>query len=280
MLTKIILASLLEMTVAFVGLLFFFKNSDRLLKHTNIMLSLAVGAFLGVVFLDLLPEAVEMVGDSAFIYVLVGFLGFLILSRTLFWYHHHHNQSEGSHEAHPHPRGPMVLIGDAVHNFIDGALIAFSFMADPTLGIVTTLAVLLHEFPQEIADFFVLISSGYSKKRALTLNVLSSSTTLVGALLAYAVGTGFQGIIGPALAITAGNFIYIAASDILPGLSSDGKSRNKTLKQILAILIGIFIIFFAIKLSGHSHSDEDVHHESETAEYHLGDGHLDEDSDH
>lgn len=265
MLTNIILASLAEMAVAFVAILFFVYKSHVFLKRLPILLSVAVGAFLGIVFLDLLPEAVHFGGEGMYIYVLVGFLLFFILSRFFIWYHHHHSDEEGEH-AHPAPRGPMVLIGDGVHNFIDGALIAFSFMANPALGVVTTLAVLIHEFPQELADYFVLLSAGYSKKKALFWNVVSSSTTLIGALLAYFVGSKFEGILGPALAIAAGNFIYLAASDILPELSHGAHSVKKSITQIFAILFGIVLIFFAINLSGHSHENEDGHADEHSEE--------------
>jgi zinc and cadmium transporter len=277
MLSKIILASLIEMAVAFAGILFFLASTRRLINHIHLMLSVAVGAFLGIVFFDLLPEALEFGGNGMFLWVLVGFLAFFVLSRTLFWYHHHHNEEESHDHDHPAPRGPMILIGDALHNFVDGALIAFAFMANPALGVATTVAVLIHEFPQELADFFVLLSAGYSRKRALTLNLLSSSATLVGAFLAYFLGTHIEGLLGPALAITAGNFIYLAASDILPGLAhSHGKSSRNTFKQIAAIVFGIVLIFFALKLSGHEHAHEeaghdvheDVHIIEETGEHH------------
>ncbi len=276
MLTHIIFASLIEMSVAFVGVLFFLRSTDKLLKHTHILLSVAVGAFLGVVFFDLLPESIEMAGDSAFLFVLLGFLLFFILSRTLTWYHHHHSDEEYTHnDNHGKPRATMVLAGDALHNFIDGALIAFAFMANPALGVATTLAVLIHEFPQELADFFVLLSSGFSKKRALALNFLASVPTLIGALLAYFLGTHIEGLLGPALAITAGNFIYLAASDILPELSHNhGTSAKKTFRQILAVLLGIAAIWGTLKISGHHHAVEGEHghehgheeeHEEETA---------------
>lgn len=256
MLTKIILSSLIEMSIALAGILFFLVSTRRLMSHIHLMLSIAVGAFLGIVFFDLLPEALEFGGSEIFIYVLIGFLAFFILSRTLFWYHHHHNEAEAHDHDHPTVRGPMILIGDALHNFIDGVLIAFAFIANPALGIATTIAVLIHEFPQELADFFVLLSAGYTRKRALALNLLSSATTLVGALLAYFLGTHIHGLLGPALAITAGNFIYLAASDILPGLAhSHGESSRNTFKQILAIMFGIILIFFALQLSG-EHNDE------------------------
>ena len=250
MLSYIVIASLLEMVVAFAGILFVLAGFKSVRKHLYYFISFSVGTFLGVVFFDLLPEAFELNAEGhPSLWVLGGFLLFYILSRFLFWYHHH----EDEHCDHEYNKasGSMVLIADFVHNFVDGIVIAAAFMADTHLGIVTTIAVLLHEFPQEMSDFFVLIHAGMSKTRALLLNFAVSMSTLVGALLAYFAFSSVEGIVGPLLGLAAGNFLYIAASDLLPELHSKHNGGKKFV-QVGLLFLGLAIIY-GVSLIVHEH---------------------------
>ena len=210
-----------------------------------------MGTFLGVVFFDLLPEAIELTEhEQGPLWVLGGFLTFYLLSRFLFWYHHH----EDEHCDHEYSKesGVMILSADFVHNFVDGILIAAAFMADTHLGIVTTIAVLLHEFPQEMSDFFVLIRAGMSKTKALLLNFLVSISTLAGALIAYFALSSIEFAIGPLLGIAAGNFLYIAASDLLPSLhAKENKSRRAI--QVILLFVGLGVMFTISLFGGHDH---------------------------
>ncbi len=241
MLSYIIIASVLEMLIAFAGILFVFAGIEKIKKYLYYFISFSVGTFLGVVFFDLLPEAIELtpVGKAP-MWVLVGFLLFYLLGRFLFWYHHH----EDEHCDHTYTKtsGTMVLVADLAHNFVDGIVIATAFIADTHLGIVTTLAVLLHEFPQEMSDFFVLINAGMSKGRALFLNFLVSTTTLLGAFLGYFAFSSIEGVIGPLIGIAAGNFLYIAASDLLPELHRTENGGKKVI-QVALLFFGLVIIY-------------------------------------
>jgi zinc and cadmium transporter len=262
-LSLIILASLAEILIAFIGILLTLSRREWIISKMHYLLSLAAGTFLGVVFLDLIPEAFEAT-ENAPMWMLFGFILFLVLSRGLFWYHHHHHDQESDMENHPAPRGPLVIIGDSIHNFVDGTLIAFSFLASPALGVATTVAVLVHEFPQELADFFVLLSAGYSKKKAIMLNILSSIPTLIGAIIAYLLGSSIEWIIGPMLAITAGNFLYLAASDILPEITKrEEGSGMRIAKQIIILIIGIAIIWVTLNIFPHAHGESDDHTDEE-----------------
>lgn len=236
----ILAASVIETIVALIGQVTVFFGSDRIKKYIQYFISFAVGTMLAVVFLDILPEALEILSPRPlFAYVLAGFLFFFLLARFLFWYHCHNGQCE----VHQKTRGSMVLIGDAIHNFIDGIIIALAFMADIRLGIITTLAVLLHEVPQEMSDFFVLLKSGFSRKKALFYNYIVALATPLAAMLAYFFAPYLNSLIGPALGIVAGNFLYIAASDLVPELHAGHKKGAATLLQFSLILLGIFIIF-------------------------------------
>jgi len=200
---------------------------------------------LAVVFLDILPKSIETISaKSLFAYVLAGFLFFFVLTKILLLYHCHtgkcpiHRQQKRS--------GAKILFGDAVHNFIDGIIITVAFLADFNLGILTTIAVLIHEIPMEISDFFILLNAGYTRKKAIIYNFLIALTTPFGAVLTYFLAPNIlNSFVGPALGIVAGNFLYIAAVDLIPELH-DHKSIRATLSSILQfflILLGIFIIY-------------------------------------
>ncbi len=248
MLSYIIIASLLEMLVAFVGIIFVFAGVEKIKKYIYYFISFSVGTFLGVIFFDLLPEAMELTPNGKGpVWILAGFIAFYLLGRFLFWFHHHEDEHCDHDHTNAKSTGSMILTADFVHNFVDGIVIAAAFLADTHLGIVTTVAVLLHEFPQEMSDFFVLIRSGMSKTRALLLNFLSSVSTLVGALVGYFAFSSVEGIVGPLLGIAAGNFLYIAASDLLPELHRK-ENTGKKVVQVAILFLGIAIIFVVSSL--------------------------------
>src|SRR3989344_206815 len=204
MLIWILGAAIVESLVSLIGRLFVFWKEEAVRKATHRFISFAVGALLGVVFLDLLPEAVEIEKpDTLFMAALIGFVVFFILERFLWWYHCHDG------ECPVHAMGYLVLIGDALHNFIDGVVIAVAFLADFRLGILTSVAVIFHELPQEISDFVVLLHSGFSRSKALLYNFLIALATVAGALLAYVFRGSLENTLGIALGIVAGNFLYI-----------------------------------------------------------------------
>ncbi|MDH3354152.1 MAG: ZIP family metal transporter [Chromatiales bacterium] len=211
------------------------------------MVSFATGALLGTAFLALLPHALtEATVDphKVFMAVLAGLLVFFFMEKLVIWRHCHsshcdtHTDYEGGHT------GTMVLIGDGLHNFVDGVLIAAAFLTDEHLGVITAVAVAAHEIPQEIGDFAVLLHSGFSRSKALLFNVLASLTTVVGGVLAYYALSDVLSILPYVLAVAASSFIYIAVADLIPGLHKETR-LSATATQIFLIVAGIVVIYIA-----------------------------------
>ena len=211
--------------------------------------SFAIGALLGAAFLALLPHALghsEIDPHDISLTVLIGVLLFFLLEKMVLWRHCHHSHCEAHtlEQGHGVSSGTLILIGDGIHNFVDGILIAAAFLTDIHLGIVTALAVAAHEIPQEVGDFAVLLHSGFSRARALFYNVLSSITTVVGGVLAYYSLTDAEHILPYVLAIAASSFIYIAVADLIPGLHKKVQVAA-TVQQVLLIVMGVIVIYFA-----------------------------------
>src|SRR3989338_8617669 len=210
----------------------------------NALVSYAIGALLGAVFLDILPEAIEQSSSAAAVSgtVLIGILLFFTLEKLLLWRHCHHDDCE-VHEHDTHGRsGTMIMVGDTFHNFVDGVIIAAAFLTDINLGIVTALAIIAHEIPQEVGDFLILLHSGYSKAKALFVNLLSSLAMLAGGVLAYFALQFVQGIVPTLLALAAASMIYVAVADLIPGLHRRTKLSD-TLQQVVLIMLGVGSIF-------------------------------------
>lgn len=211
------------------------------------LISYAIGALLGAAFLEVLPHAIEANGDAGttMAIVLAGILGFFILEKLVLWRHCHDDDCEG-HEAHAaqddHGRsGLLILIGDTFHNFVDGVLIAAAFMQDVRLGVVTAMAIIAHEIPQEVGDFLILLHSGYSRLKAVLFNLLSSLATLAGGLLAFFALSAVQEVVPALLALGAASMIYVAVADLIPGLHKR-TALAATLQQVLLIAGGVVTI--------------------------------------
>ncbi len=247
------------------GLLSVFLASTFLLLSDNTrnlavphLVSFAIGALLGASFLGLIPHALEheyaIDPHDIGLTLLLGLLSFFLLEKLVLWRHCHSDHCDGhlpdtEHKhAHSHNKnqaaGTLILVGDTIHNFVDGILIAAAFMTDVHLGIVTALAIAAHEIPQELGDFVILLHSGFNRKKALYYNVLSSLGTLAGALLGYFVLAEMQQLLPYILVIAASSFIYIAVADLIPGLHEKNKP-SETLQQILLIAGGTLFIFIA-----------------------------------
>lgn len=180
------------------------------------LVSFSMGVLLAAAFLDILPEAAQQLSFREMgATVLAGLFLFFALEKTALWRHDHVHQ--GATDA-PSPIGLMIVLGDGLHNFVDGVLIAAAFLHDPALGVVTTMAVIAHEIPQEVGDFMVLLAVGYSRQRALLLNAVSGSAAVAGGLVGYVALQGVQGAIPYLLALAAASFIYIAVADLVPAL--------------------------------------------------------------
>jgi zinc and cadmium transporter len=217
------------------------------------LVSYAVGALLGAAFLDLLPEIFRTAKSPAraAAFILLGILVFFVLEKLLLWRHHHHHSEEEQHEAeeemrhtgHDHGRsGWMIIFGDAFHNFTDGVIIASAFLADIKVGIVTSLAIIAHEIPQEIGDFLVLLHSGFGKARALMWNFLSGMAAVVGALAGYLALSQVTAWLPEILAIAAASMIYVAVADLIPGLHRRTALRD-SMSQVVFIALGVGTIW-------------------------------------
>jgi zinc and cadmium transporter len=218
-----------------------------------ILISYAVGALLGAVFLEILPHAfratgsVELVAGS----ILAGILLFFVLEKLVLWRHCHveeceaHDPPVAQAHSHDHGRsGMMIVIGDTFHNFVDGILIAAAFLADHELGMVTAIAIIAHEVPQEVGDFLILLHSGYSKTRALMLNLLSSAAMVAGGVLAYFALQTLQHWIPVFLGLAAASMLYVSVADLIPGLHRRPELKA-TAQQVVLIALGVATIWLA-----------------------------------
>lgn len=234
--TQALIAGLCIASLSFLGILFFGKN-ERFARSHIFMLPMAVGVFLGVVFFELIPETLELSPLWGPLVVVTGFLSFYLLSYILDTFHHHH--AEESHTC-IHDNVRMLLIGDTIHNIADGIVLTSAFMLNPLLGIVTTLGIALHEAPQKIAEYGVLVHSGCSQKRATGYTFLSSLSVIVGIVLTYIFAHSFASYTFVLTGIAAGNLLYIATTDLIPELQNSHKDHFKT--TFMATLLGLLII--------------------------------------
>ena len=226
--------------ISLVGILTLSLNPERLKKMLLYMVSFAVGGLFGDAFLHLLPEAAQKIGVNmtmSFL-ILTGIILFFILEKFLRWQHCHVPTST----EHRHPVVALNLIGDAVHNALDGMIIAASFLASPAIGFATTLAVIFHEIPQEIGDFGILVHGGLSVRKALGYNLLSALSAFAGAALIFILGPQMQNSLVYILPLTAGGFLYIAGSDLIPELHQHDTHPAASLGQLACILLGIAVM--------------------------------------
>ena len=217
------------------------------------LVSYAIGALLGAAFLEVIPHAFEH-GDphTAALSILFGILVFFLLEKLLLW-RHSHDEHEVESAEHDHGRsGALIVVGDTIHNFLDGILIAAAFLQSTQLGIITALAIVAHEIPQEVGDFVILLNSGYSRTRAFFLNVLSSGATVVGGMLGYFALQVLEGWTPILLGIVAASMIYVAVADLIPGLHRRPELRA-TVSQMVLIGLGIGSIALARALIGGLH---------------------------
>jgi zinc and cadmium transporter len=246
MLANIIGANLLVGLIGVVGAYglvhFFIKNRSKVM----ILVSFAAGSMLAVSFFDLLPEAIAEHGNVMLImeYLVLGFVAFLLIEKAFFFYHCHEENCDR------HASVKLVIIGDSIHNFLDGVAIAASFLVSPTLGIATTLAIIIHEIPQEFGDMGILVHAGYSKAKALAFNLISGIFAILGGLLGFYYLSRFESFIPYVLALTAGGFIYIAAADLLPEVHAESDTRTKISIHSIAIIAGILTLWILGKIAG------------------------------
>jgi zinc and cadmium transporter len=246
------LAVVIVSLLSFVGVFTISVDEKKLDSFLLVFVSFAAGSILGAAYFELLPEAIELVeGSISLVYITLGFVAFFFLERVIYWYH-----------GHGHMRGVekkieitgdvskasvknfvyLNLVGDAIHNFTDGVVIATSFIIGFPVGFVTTIAAVFHEIPQEIGDFAVLVYGGLKRSLALGLNFFSAVTAVVGSVFAYFFSIYSEGFRGFIVAFAAGGFIYLAACELIPELQEE-KSLNKSILQFVLFTLGIALIW-------------------------------------
>ncbi|MDD4410003.1 MAG: ZIP family metal transporter [Candidatus Pacebacteria bacterium] len=233
--------------LSFLGFLFLGLKPEKLKTVIMVLVSFSAGALIGDAFFHLIPETVESAGPkdiNAYIYITLGIVIFFVLEKIIHWRHCHIPTSED----HPHELGVMNLVGDGLHNFLDGLIITSAFLVDINLGIATVFAVIAHEIPQKIGDFGILVYAGYSKLRAIWLNLIFSLISFAGGLLALFFA-GNPGLLMFLNSFTAGSFIYIAVADLIPEMKKDHSLSNSSI-QLLSILLGLgMMLGFKLYLS-------------------------------
>lgn len=245
-----ILATIFVGLVSLVGILTLYKKIKQSIWLRR-FISLAVGTLLGLVFFDLLPEAVESFQEPRhlFMIILASIFGFFTIEKIV---HHHHCRCQEDY-AHLTKKPHLIinnLIGDGLHNFVDGTIIASAFLTDYRLGLATTLAVALHEIPQELSDFSILIYAGLSRVKATLYNLATAMTSVLGAVAVLLLSTYVKQIVPVLLAVAAGNFIYLAMADLIPELQTENNSR-RVLAQLLWVGLGIAIIYVLVNYIAH-----------------------------
>jgi len=234
-----ILSVIIVSLISLIGILYFFIEKNKLYRSLIYLVSFSAGALLGDAFLHLIPEAYENSSNQHLIsiYILLGILLFFILEKTIHWRHCH----EEPCETHPHPFSYIILVGDTVHNFIDGLIIGASYLVSIQIGIATTIAVVFHEIPQEIGDFSSLIYGGFSRMRALMYNFISALFAVLGAFIVLFFGENSGNLVNFLIPFAAGGFIYIASSDLIPELHKSVEIE-KSIRQIIMFILGIAIM--------------------------------------
>lgn len=236
-LASVLIVSAISLTGVFLTISL---RKERLKKILMLLVSFSAGALFAGAFFHLIPEVVEKYGFTIWssLYLIIGILCFFVLEKFIHWRHCHTPTSR----KHPHPLAVMNLVGDGFHNLIDGLVIGGAYIADFSLGFTTTIAIILHEIPQEIGDFGILLHAGFSKKKALLLNLLSASIAIIGAVISLIINARIENYLIFLLPFTAGGFIYIAGSDIIPEMHKECRPA-KSMLQFLFFVLGIAVMF-------------------------------------
>lgn len=245
--TSVIIISL----VSLIGIITFSINDAKLRKILFFFVSFGAGALLGGAFIHLLPESMELNEDSSSVWIfgtLAGIIVFFILEKFVKWFHCHH--LGGCEHEKPQSLSTMNIVGDGFHNFIDGIVIATSFLVSVPLGIATSIAVFIHEVPQEIGDYAILLHAGLTKKKALMFNLLSALMAVVGAVMMLSIQFDTDSFTKYIIPFTAGGFIYIGASDLIPEMHKDNKI-SKSIWQVLGLILGISVMYLVTFLEVH-----------------------------
>lgn len=243
----IILFTLIGSVFSLIGGVFLLFNRALTEKISHLLISFAAGTLLGTAFFDLMPEAQSSLrssgqADIVFVWVLVGILAFFVIERFIHWMHHHHEYKDEEK-----PTVALINIGDSIHNAIDGVAIAATFLVSVPLGIITSIAVATHEIPQEVGDFAVMLKRGIKPKKVLFFNILSALSALVAAIFTFIFGDSLKSFLPFFIAITAGFFIYISASDLIPEIHEKNR-RGFAFVETLFLVLGVVVIWGLVTL--------------------------------
>lgn len=243
----ILLFTLIGSIGALIGGVILLSQEKFALKISHFLASFAAGILLGTAFFDLLPEAVhegEKTGVDVFPWALFGIVLFFLIERFIHWFHHHeefHKDEESKSTL------PLIIVGDTMHNFIDGIVIAATFMVNVPLGIATSISVFAHEVPQEIGDFGLMLHKGLSRGKIILVNILSAGVAFAGAIITYSLGNILEAYIPAFLAVTAGFFIYIASSDLIPEIHHE-KRKGFAFIESLLLIFGVVVMAISVSL--------------------------------
>lgn len=266
----LVLAIIIGSSISLLGGSLIFTTKKRRRQAILLAMPFGAGALLAAAFFDLLPEAFELgKPQELLLWTLAGFLFFFVLERSASWFHHHHEHDSESKNA---QQRRLIVIGDLLHNAIDGIAIGAAFLVSPATGFITTLAVGAHEIPKELGTFALLLSRGWKDKMVILANIATAVATLVTAIVVFLLGSGEQLPVAPLLAITAGFFIYIAASDIIPDIHEQ-PHRQGTIQAFMLVmgivLVGSLVtVLHATGMHGHQHGNEPEHHQELHADEH------------
>ncbi|MCX6773405.1 MAG: ZIP family metal transporter [Candidatus Micrarchaeota archaeon] len=246
MIAEALVATFIVSMISLVGVVLLVLKKETLDEALFYILSFATGTMLGAAFMDLLPESIGGISaKAAFAMALAGIILFFILERVVHWHHAHHSE----HPEHEKPLAYLSLLGDALHNFFDGVAIAASFTASPSIGIATTIAIIMHEIPQELGDFTLLLYGGFSVKKALASNLLVALTAFLGVFAFFGLAQYVENLDYYGMALAAGSFIYIAGSDLIPELHKETKT-SRSIVQLVAVIAGIVTIWLLTSALG------------------------------
>jgi zinc and cadmium transporter len=269
MFEALIAAALIALT-SLIGI-FFFGNSKKLTGAQRYVVPLAVGVFLSLVLYELIPETLEASPEWGGLVILLGFLGFYILAHKLHQRYHHLEADDCDRKG----AASLILVGDSIHNFADGIILGGAFMIDPVVGFATAIGLALHEAPMEIVEYGVLIRAGYSRRRALSLNLLTASTIILGVLVVYVLSEVAQSAVWVLFGLAAGNLLFLAASDLLPRIHGNLKHYGSIWQTAFSILLGFAVMTLLVTWShdqfGHAEHGHDEIHEKEDHENELHD---------
>jgi zinc and cadmium transporter len=245
MILEIIAATALVSLISLAGVALLSLKKETMNTIVFVVLSFATGSLFAAAFFDLFPEAIAgLDADTVFATALGGIIVFFILERLIHWHHEHHD-----HKKHEKPVAYLVLVGDGIHNFFDGVAISASFLTSFEIGITTTFAIIAHEIPQELSDFTLLTYAGFSERKALLANFLSALLALAGAVGFFYLSESIENVEFYGLAFTAGAFLYIAGTDLLPEMHKQ-EEKSKSVIQLLAMISGVLVIWFLVNSLG------------------------------